>query len=83
MSKKKSNIWTEGMDFNMTGFDELLDFRNVGLNLGKRYTVEKQKSGNRFVKARYASLKGGEAPLDQQEEYNFKRNQTVQGEEYY
>ena len=83
MNKKKDSIWQDGMDFNMKGMDELLDFRNVGLDLGKKYDVGVSKSSNRFVRKRYAALKSGEAPLDQQEEYNFQRNQNIHGEEYY
>jgi hypothetical protein len=83
MSKKKKNVFADGMDFNMKGMDELLDFRNVGLSLGKGYDMGTPKPTNRFVKKRYAALKSGEAPLDQQEEYNFQRNQNIRGEEYY
>jgi len=83
MNKKKDNIWQDGMSFDMKGMDELLDFKNVGLALGKGYDVETPKSSNSFVKKRYAALKSGEAPLDKQEEYNFQRNQNIHGEEYY
>jgi len=81
--KKKNSIWQDGMDMDMTGFDSLLDFRNIGLSLGKKYDAEKPKAKNKFIRGRYASLKSGEAPLDQQEEYNFQRNQNLLGEDYY